>query len=667
MKIKITLVLLITFLVTTTGFAQNADTLFYSVVKGKDISGIQKMWMKGDQEYHFFYKYNDRGRGDSVYAAIITGNSGQINKVVVEGVDYMKNAYNESFEIVGDSAVSIVNSDREVKPIEKEIYFGQGSPGFIEPVIKYLLQQPDGKATVFGGGSTQAIPLMEKHFSSNGKKIQLYLCELYYNENTPPFYAWLDQDKHFFANVNDWFSTIRSGYESLNDTLNTVQEMQAKNYYIKQMKALSDSLPAQFAVTKVRVFDAEHAMMLENMTVLISNGKVTAVEKSNKIKIPKGYQQINSTGKTLLPGLWDTHGHYDKGEGLNYLAGGVTHVRDMGNSNHLLLTRDAIRNNEVLGPDISYVSGFIDQAGPFQGPTGAIVHNLNEGIEAVDDYAKRGYQQIKLYSSVDPKWVAPLATEAHRLGLRVAGHIPSFMTATQAVNDGYNEITHMNMVMLNFLGDTIDTRSRKRFLVVADRAKDLDLNSKEVTSFISLLKEKNISLDPTMNVFAEMFTIFPGDTNPVIKPVINWMPADQRQELEAQTSLGSMEKKPAYLASFQNMMLMLKKLYDNEILIVSGTDGGEAFALEHELELYVQAGIPPLNALQCATYNAAKDCNLLNQYGTIAVGKPADMILIDGNPGVNISDIRRVEWVVKNSRMYDPKKLFASIGWSYYH
>ena len=112
---------------------------------------------------------------------------------------------------------------------------------------------------------------------------------------------------------------------------------------------------------------------------------------------------------------------------------------------------------------------------------------------------------------------------------------------------------------------------------------------------------------------------------------------------------------------------MLKKLYDNGILIVSGTDGGEAFALEHELELYVQAGIPPLNALQCATYNAAKDCNLLNQYGTIAVGKPADMILIDGNPGVNISDIRRVEWVVKNSRMYDPKKLFASIGWSYYH
>jgi imidazolonepropionase-like amidohydrolase len=112
---------------------------------------------------------------------------------------------------------------------------------------------------------------------------------------------------------------------------------------------------------------------------------------------------------------------------------------------------------------------------------------------------------------------------------------------------------------------------------------------------------------------------------------------------------------------------MLKKLYDNGILIVAGTDGGDAFALEHELELYVGAGIPPLNALQCATYNAAKDCSLLNDYGTISAGKPADMILVDGNPAVTIGDIRHVEWVIKNDRQFYPKKLFASIGWSYYY
>jgi len=192
------------------------------------------------------------------------------------------------------------------------------------------------------------------------------------------------------------------------------------------------------------------------------------------------------------------------------------------------------------------------------------------------------------------------------------------------------------------------------------------VNGKEVAAFIQLLKEKKISLDPTMNVFYGMYKVYPGDTDASYKPILTWMPADQRENAAATTSFAPIEQKATYSASFSNMMAMLKKLYDSGILLVSGTDGGEAFALEHELELYVQAGIPPLKALQTATYNAAKDCNLQNQFGSITVGKQADMILIDGNPGTNISDIRRVEWVIKNNRQYYPRKLFASIGWSYY-
>lgn len=170
-----------------------------------------------------------------------------------------------------------------------------------------------------------------------------------------------------------------------------------------------------------------------------------------------------------------------------------------------------------------------------------------------------------------------------------------------------------------------------------------------------------------MNVFAGMFTVFPKDTDPSIKPILTWMPAEQRQSVAAQSSFASVDQKATYDASYQKMMDMLKKLYDLHILIVSGTDGGEAFALEHELEIYVQSGIPPLNALQTTTYNAAKDCNLLDKYGTITPDHPADLILIDGNPGQNISDIRKVIWVVKNNKWYDSKKLFASQGWSYFY
>ncbi|HXL58832.1 MAG TPA: hypothetical protein VN958_21365, partial [Chitinophagaceae bacterium] len=315
------------------------------------------------------------------------------------------------------------------------------------------------------------VPLHEKTVSVSGKSIHLYLCEMYFNTNNPPVFVWLDDNKHFFASVSDWFNIIRSGYEALSDTLNTLQELQSKDYYGKQMKALADTLPQQFAVTHVQLYDAEHALMMNDRTVLVKNGEVMKINKTSSAEIPQGFHVIDGTNKTLMPGLWDMHSHYQKTDGLNYLAGGVTHVRDMGNSNNLTIVRDEIVNNELLGPDISYMSGFIDQAGPFQGPTGSIIHNLDEGIKAVDDYAKRGYQQIKLYSSIDPKWVAPLAREAHRLGLRICGHIPSFMTAEQAIQDGYDEITHMNMVMLNFMGDTIDTRAMRRFKVVGGASK----------------------------------------------------------------------------------------------------------------------------------------------------------------------------------------------------
>jgi hypothetical protein len=646
--------------------AQHPDTSFYSVVKNHEKAGYMKLWKSDPHRFFSSYKYNDRGRGDSVVTEIATNDSGLIVRLETNGVDYFKKPYHELYMVVKDSAIGLVNDDRRAKLFKGEL-FQSAEPTDVEPGTQFLLRRPNQSFPLFSGGTMMMVPPHEKTVSLNGTTVKLLLCEFYFNQNQPPNFVWFDSDAHLFASVSDWFSTIRNGYEPLVDTLNILQLMESKGYFSKQMKSLADTLPAAFAIQHVRLFDAEHAVMLEDMTVTIQDGKVHSVGTSVSVQIPKEFSVIDGTHKTLLPGLWDMHGHYQEAEGLNYLAGGVTHVRDMGNGRRLPAVRDAIRNNDLLGPDISYMSGFIDRAGPFQGPTGAIVHDLMQGLTAIDDYAKLGYQQIKLYSSVDPAWVAPLAARAHHFGMRLCGHIPAFMTAEQAVDAGYDEITHMNMVMLNFQGDSIDTRAMRRFSAVGERGVNLDLNGDAVSRFVGMLRRKQVSLDPTMNVFAGMFTVFPGDTDAATKPILAWMPADQRVNVAAQSSFVPVSEKPVYTASFAKMLEMLKKLYDNGILIVAGTDGGDAFALEHELELYVGAGIPPLNALQCATYNGAKDCSLLNDYGTISAGKPADMILVDGNPAVTIGDIRRVEWVIKNDRQFYPKKLFASIGWSYYY
>lgn len=642
------------------------DTLFYAFVKGTETKGVQKMWMKTPNEYGIFYQYNDRGRGDSIYATLKTNEQGLITNVLIDGVDYYKAPYKETFTVNKDSATDNTNETIKTLPFNNEMFVSFEAPAMMEPVVKYLATQKDRTAKQFNGGTVSLAGIHPKQISFKGKTLTLYLYELYFDKNTPPVFFWFDADKHFFAQAQSWFSMVRKGYESLADTLNKLQELQSKDYYGKQMKALSNDLPAMFAITHVRIYDAANATMQNAMTVLVNNGKIIKVDNDVAINIPKSYTVIDGTNKTLVPGLWDMHGHYDKGEGLSYLVGGVTHIRDMGNSDNLPLIKDEIANNEVLGPDISYMSGFIDQAGPFEGPTGAIVHSLDEAIKAVDKYAAHGYKQIKLYSSINPEWVAPIAAEAHKLGLRVCGHIPSFMTATQAINAGYNEVTHINMIMLNFMGDTIDTRSRGRFIKVGERSKDIDINGKEANDFVQLMKQKNISFDPTMHVFSGMFLLYPGDTDAAIKPIVSWMPADEREDVAVKSSVAPISQKQTYVASFDKMMQMLKKLYDNNILIVAGTDGGEAFALENELEMYVQAGIPPLRALQCATYNSAKDCALENSYG-VKANVSADFILVDGDPGTNISDIRRVEWVVKNNKMYHPKQLLNSIGWSYYY
>ena len=123
---------------------------------------------------------------------------------------------------------------------------------------------------------------------------------------------------------------------------------------------------------------------------------------------------------------------------------------------------------------------------------------LEEALERVDFYADNGYIQIKLYSSIDPGWVEDIAERTHARGMRLSGHIPAFMSAEQAVRAGYDEIQHINMVFLNFLaGDREDTRKQLRFTLYGDEAGKLDLDSQEVEDFIALLREQNVTIDPT--------------------------------------------------------------------------------------------------------------------------------------------------------------------------
>ena len=658
-------------LVSAAAFSQ--DTSYYSFVSKGKITGEQRTWQTTPGEYHFAFHYNDRGRGDSTLSMVRVDTNGLIIALKTAGVDYYKNPYTESFTIAGDTAGWSINGDSKKRRYDGQLYNANSFvPGEMELLVRQLEKQKDRKIRVLPEGTIRCDEPRSIVLSINGQPTNLRLYTLYFDPDPAPLQVWLTDDLHFFAQANLWFTIIPKGDETWGDSLISLQEKASQPYYEAQLKKYSTGLPERIAFTHATLFHSPSATVQKNMTVELNNAKVVAVYPSSLHPPVKQDSVVDCNGKFLMPGLWDMHAHYAKDEGLSYLAGGVTHVRDMGNAKTLLSYKRQIEENALLGPDISYLSGFIDKEGPFQGPVGTIVSSLGEALKAVDDYHQLGYQQIKLYSSIEPEWVAPIANRAHSLGMRLCGHVPSMMTATEAIDAGYDEITHMNFIFLNFMGDTVDTRSTQRFRLPGLYAGKLDLNSPEVQNFVALMKEKHISLDPTMVCWDEMFNLFKGDTNRVLKPLVKWLPANVLASLTNETPYGNNDDKPAYQSCFSNMLKMLKLLYDNGILLVPGTDGGEAGAGEanavhFELSLYTQAGIPANQVLRIATFNCAVDCNLQDRYGEIRPGLDADFILIDGDPMKNIEDIRRVEWVVKNKKIYHPKQLLASKGWKYYY
>jgi len=270
---------------------------------------------------------------------------------------------------------------------------------------------------------------------------------------------------------------------------------------------------------------------------------------------------------------------------------------------------------------------------------------------------------VKIYSSVKPELVPVIASAAHAARLRVRGHVPAFMTAEQAIRAGYDEIQHMNIVFLNFMADRVpDTRGPARFTAVAEHAAELDLGSDRVQAFVKVLQDHHTVLDPTVSVFEDLFVGRDGKFAPTLEPVANRLPPQIRRNFLAVGLPVPEGKDQKYRDSYRVMLRFLKKLYDAGVIIVAGTDDLAGFTLHRELINYVAAGIPAPRALQLATIVPARVVKRDATTGSIAPGKAADLILVDGDPTARITDIRRVVTVIKDGTVYDAAALYSALG-----
>jgi hypothetical protein len=643
-----------------------ADAVRYTFLIAGNKAGLMAVWTTPDGARHNFFAFNDRGRGPAILTRIVLDRAGIPTEIDASGNDYLKAPVNEHFRMAGTPLRASWNSKAEHD--EKQL----SAPAFYIPIDATLagemeaalLAGPDGRLPLLPEGEARIERVAERTVEVGGKKQRVTLYEETGLDFTPDP-VWLADDHTLFAGGSDWAAVIRQGAEAVWPTLLEVQKARGAVRGEEAARKLTRKSSRPLLIEHARLFDSETATVKDGMSVLVSGNRIETVAPDGKIPSSPGIEVIDANGKMLLPGLWDMHVHLagDWEQGLLHLAAGVTTVRDMANDiDHLHDLKTKFDAGTLIGPRI-IMAGFIDGRGPYQGPTKVFADTREEALADIERYKSLGYEQIKVYSSLKPELVPFIAQEAHKRGMRLSGHVPAFMTAEQFVRDGADEIQHINFIFLNFLFDQVqDTRTPARFVAVAQHAAELDLNSERVKSFVQFLLDHHTVLDPTVSVFEGQFLARPGTMNPVYAEVANRMPVQIRRGFMTGGLPVPDGMDGRYQDSAAALLKMVKLLYDSGVPIVAGTDDFAGFVLHRELEYYVAAGIPAPKVLQIATLGGARVMKHDNERGSIAAGKLADLILVDGDPTVKISDIRRVVTVIKDGNVYDAAALYEVLG-----
>lgn len=613
------------------------------------------------REVETAYEFNDRGRGPKVTIQESFGAGGVPEKLEISGNDYWKKPVVETLE-GRDGKKAWNNGAEKGESADGSAFYLSlnGAPDETARLAAALLAVPGGRLGLLPGGEARIEPAgsLEVQAGGTARKVSLYAIS---GLDFVPTYVWLDGDRRLFASYQGWASTIREGWEDVLPRLAATQDAAAAARD-KDLAAKLTRRPAgAFAVTGARLFDPETGKVTPGVTVVVSGNRIQAVGKDGEVRVPPVADVVHAGGRMLLPGLWDMHAHLAPVHGVLNLAAGITSARDMANDTDQLLAMKARwERGEAIGPRV-VMAGFMDGPGPYAGPSKVLVSTEAEALAAVDRYASLGYEQIKLYSSLPPALVPPIAARTHKLGLRLSGHIPNGLTAEQAVRAGYDEIQHANFLFLNFIPG-VDTRTPARFTEVAAHAAELDLGSAPVQGFLKLLKERGTVSDPTLATFEDMILGRRGEVSPTYAAVADRLPAQVRRGLLSGGLAPPAGMEQRYRDSFRAMLRMVKALHDAGIPIVAGTDALPGFALHRELELYADAGLPAPEILRIATLGAARVMKHDKDLGTIAPGKLADFILVDGDPTTRIRDIRRVVLTVKDGFLFEPSALYAAIG-----
>jgi imidazolonepropionase-like amidohydrolase len=532
--------------------------------------------------------------------------------------------------------------------------------------LESLLASPDKSLELLPGGKAHAVKLTSLEVGFGGAPRQTITLWSVTGLNNSPLPMWADANDRFFALTNGvgWLPELYAGDQK------RMEAAQAAAMAV-QTAALAKSLvktPAgPVAFVNVRLFDADAIRFVSRQTVVVDKGVITAVGSTASVNVPAGARVIEGRGMTLVPGMWDCHMHVgDDYTGLQELSMGITSVRDPGNNDALTIDRRTrAAAGQLLFPHV-YASSLIDGKGPYTAQVANVATSQEEAIAWVHKAKANGFTGVKLYGTFNPTWLPASIVEAHKLGLHVHGHIPAGIRPLDAINDGYDEITHINWIIMQAMPDSVIAVSNgiMRFEGPGRYAKDVDLDGAPMKTIVATMAKKHIYSDPTMVAFEALYVPDNGDLSPAYAPFVGTLPpVSERGFRTGGFAVPKDLTRADYRASWAKMVALLTRMHEAGIPIVAGTDGS-GIELIRELEIYTQAGFTPAEALVAATIVPARLVGMEQHTGSIKVGKTADLALVQGDPSTHITDLRQTRMVMLDGKVLDADALRNAAGYS---
>lgn len=480
-----------------------------------------------------------------------------------------------------------------------------------------------------------------------------------------PAFVWFTLSGKPIAASAPYLMIVRKGWEDRFDVMDQARLDALKRLDRRRGELARLPVGTTFAVRGVNLFAPETRTLLADQTLIVREGRIDSVGPTPNLVVPSGLQIIEARGKTLIPGLWNSHHHASGLWQAMAIAAGVTSAHDPGADprDGMELARESA-TGLIPGPRL-ISSMLLDGSGPNTAQPAVVVDTPEECERALDRAKREGFFGIKLYGSLKPELVPDLIRGGRERGLWVGGHVPAGYTATDLVGLGFTEINHIYFALLPLWPDLKDkSNGMARFTGPAERAHQLDLRGAEVQRLISFYKQHGTVIDPTLVVMEDLLDHEPGTPDKRYGTMGSRLPSVPRRIGRNTSDLAeSPEQRTRNQASLKVIQGFIRELHRAGIPIVPGTDS-ESFHLAHELALYVQAGIPAPEVLYLATLGASKVFGQAKDTGSLEPGKWADMVLIDGNPAERIEDLEKVIWTCKGGVIYDREKLLLAIGFS---